>query len=615
MRTPAALLLSLAVISGSTVTAQDSFIRGDTDGDGRLVVVLDAARLSAALFGGGLPLACEDAGDVDDNGVLELADLALLLNEFTAPGTSIAPPFPSCGTDNFGPPDTLTCAAYHSCLGFSVPVLPLPAVVLGFSPATGTPGGTVSVTVTADVTIGSYAGWSFGVCHDPGLASVMSVAPGATLSALSPDFDVQQISTMGWRTATLVSSTAATALGTGSDYQLYEVDYADGGMGASPLTICDTLGVTEPVTVVFATVDPIAPVLPVSVPGSLLVATGPPPGSFIRGDADANGVVDFVADAAYLSNALFQAGPGLTCEDAGDFTDDGALDLADLSFMLTFGFEHLAGPVPPPYPECGLDPTADSLDCLVYAGCGGPAPTPLPGGGLVLGFGNAEPVPSGDTEIEVFVDTDTALTGWSLGVCHDPESATLVSVAPGATLTALMPDFEARTLIPGVGWTGAALIRYMGGVTLGPGTDFHLYTAKYCPTGAGDPRLRVCGGLGEPPVRVSFAGPSGAVPMTPTLLPGSVIPLTGRYVRGDANADSIIDLSDAIFVIAWAFADGASPPCFRAADANGDQALDIADMIWLINYLFQSGPDPRPPFPLCGYAGSSLTCVSYPHCP
>lgn len=618
MPSPATRLVTTAVVLLVVVNvgySQALFVRGDVDGDGEVNLIPDAARLASSLFGGSPPLPCQDAGDIDDNGLLELADLATLLNEFFSPGMNIPAPFPLCGDDTLGPPDPLTCVSYSSCGDLPAPGVPTPDLVLGFSTASGVAGGTVSISVTLDISIGSYAGWSFGVCHDPALATVQAVARGETLLGLSPDFDSQQLSTMGWRTAALLSSTMATTLGPGVDYRLYDVDYDHLGVADSPLTFCENVGPMEDQRVVFATATPSVSVTPTTQVGSLAVPPPPVAGAFIRGDADGNGVVDFSVDAAYLSSALFQAGPALPCADAADFTDDGTLDLADISFMLNFGFEHFPGPVPAPYPTCGPDPTVDALDCLSYVACGGPAPSPLPGGGLMLGFGEAAAAPSGNVEVQVLVSTSTALSGWSLGVCHSPQSASLVSVVPGVDLLGLAPEFESRTTYPG-GWTGAVLIRLMGGVTLGPGSDYHLYTATYQPTGAGDPLLRACGGLGDPPVRVTFAGAAGGVVgVSPTVVPGSVIPPTGQYVRGDPNGDSVIDLSDAIFVIAWAFADGAPPPCFRAADANGDQALDIADMIWLVNYLFQNGPRPPAPFPACGFASSTLSCVNYPGCP
>ena len=50
--------------------------------------------------------------------------------------------------------------------------------------------------------------------------------------------------------------------------------------------------------------------------------------------------------------------------------DDGALDIADAVAILSRLFAN-AGPLPAPFSECGLDPTADELGCAAFAPCVG----------------------------------------------------------------------------------------------------------------------------------------------------------------------------------------------------------------------------------------------------
>ena len=84
---------------------------------------------------------------------------------------------------------------------------------------------------------------------------------------------------------------------------------------------------------------------------------------FIRGDADGNGAVFVLVDAIFIFTFLIgQVPAGVPCEDAADVNDDGSINVVDVIYMLNYGF--LAGPAPePPFPSCGADPTADSLDC------------------------------------------------------------------------------------------------------------------------------------------------------------------------------------------------------------------------------------------------------------
>jgi len=89
---------------------------------------------------------------------------------------------------------------------------------------------------------------------------------------------------------------------------------------------------------------------------------------FRRADFNQDGRHD-VADAVSVLEYLFLAGGGEpTCLDAGDANDDGELDIADALSSLGFLFLGSAAPAAP-YPECGVDPTADSLDCDAHRAC------------------------------------------------------------------------------------------------------------------------------------------------------------------------------------------------------------------------------------------------------
>jgi hypothetical protein len=61
---------------------------------------------------------------------------------------------------------------------------------------------------------------------------------------------------------------------------------------------------------------------------------------------------------------------------------------------------------------------------------------------------------------------------------------------------------------------------------------------------------------------------------------------------GDANADGAVDISDAVFLIAYIFSGGPAPSPLNAADVNCDLAVDISDAVYLIAYIFSGGPIP-----------------------
>jgi hypothetical protein len=77
-------------------------------------------------------------------------------------------------------------------------------------------------------------------------------------------------------------------------------------------------------------------------------------------------------------------------------------------------------------------------------------------------------------------------------------------------------------------------------------------------------------------------------------------PPVGPFLRGDANGDAKVDISDAIFDLAFLFGGGAEPPCLAAGDANGDGVIDISDASFSLNFQFQGGSSPPAPYPDCG---------------
>ncbi|MCA8959229.1 MAG: hypothetical protein KDC38_01900 [Planctomycetes bacterium] len=88
--------------------------------------------------------------------------------------------------------------------------------------------------------------------------------------------------------------------------------------------------------------------------------------TFRRGDSNDDGMFD-IGDPVFILGSLFVPGAASpSCEDAADANDDGVLDIADPVYQLAALFV----PGSPALPAtCGVDTTADSLDCAVSAGC------------------------------------------------------------------------------------------------------------------------------------------------------------------------------------------------------------------------------------------------------
>lgn len=90
------------------------------------------------------------------------------------------------------------------------------------------------------------------------------------------------------------------------------------------------------------------------------------------------------------------------------------------------------------------------------------------------------------------------------------------------------------------------------------------------------------------------------------------------FIRGDANGEGTVDLSDAVFLLTSLYVP-TSPAanCPAATDVNRDLVADLSDAVYLLSFLFVPGaPAPPSPYPNCGPdpLGTGLECPASP-CP
>jgi hypothetical protein len=74
-----------------------------------------------------------------------------------------------------------------------------------------------------------------------------------------------------------------------------------------------------------------------------------------------------------------------------------------------------------------------------------------------------------------------------------------------------------------------------------------------------------------------------------------------EFLRGDANDDATVDISDPIGTLDLLYRRNAPFSCRDAADANDDGRLDISDPVYSLTFLFLQGPETPAPGPrACG---------------
>ncbi|MCD6087380.1 MAG: hypothetical protein J7K11_05390 [Candidatus Hydrothermae bacterium] len=86
------------------------------------------------------------------------------------------------------------------------------------------------------------------------------------------------------------------------------------------------------------------------------------------------------------------------------------------------------------------------------------------------------------------------------------------------------------------------------------------------------------------------------------------------FVRGDANADGSLNVTDVVYVMDQLFPIS-NFYCLDAADANDDGNINVSDAVFILAHLFPSTGFP-PPFPTCGRDPTldDLGCGSFPPC-
>lgn len=88
------------------------------------------------------------------------------------------------------------------------------------------------------------------------------------------------------------------------------------------------------------------------------------------------------------------------------------------------------------------------------------------------------------------------------------------------------------------------------------------------------------------------------------------------FVRGDYDADGLLELEDALAGIYYSIGDRVPPTCEDAADVNDDGVIDVSDGVYTLGALFGDGEDPAAPYPGCGDDPTSdaLGCASFAGC-
>ncbi len=110
--------------------------------------------------------------------------------------------------------------------------------------------------------------------------------------------------------------------------------------------------------------------------------------------------------------------------------------------------------------------------------------------------------------------------------------------------------------------------------------------------------LELAGDVGSPSIRLIFTPAGSANEFTPATENGAINIAEGvRFVRGDANDDGTVNITDALTILNVLFNAELDIRCGKAMDANDDGDVNVSDAVWVLNFLFASGRPILPPYP------------------
>lgn len=335
---------------------------------------------------------------------------------------------------------------------------------------------------------------------------------------------------------------------------------------------------------------------------------------FIRGNVvdknpDSSPVVD-LNDAIDILAILFLNRSTPPCGDAADVNDNGLVELSDYTYLVNFLFN--GGPPPPsPFPEAGEDTTPeitvpdDPDDRFEFT----------------LGAGEGVPNNTG-ISIPVTLSNEVPITGLTMAISYDPariridelitEENTLLSAQSAEYITAEAHNSTGMAYIAALKDFATPFAFQDGSDPEIPAGEDQLIATLKCGIVIGADRgfapISFTDGLKVPsPPDYTPLPPDlhnlvmlGDTPVRPGLVSGGGIDIRAGFIRGDANKDDGVDISDPVYILSHVFQGGPIPPCLDASDANNDTRLDISDAIWLLNFLFNGGPQPSEPYPQAG---------------
>ena len=391
-------------------------------------------------------------------------------------------------------------------------------------------GGTGTLSMTMDNSGQDIAGWSFGVCNDPAVATVNAANSGADTETAkngsAPDFNQIGVFPEGATQGVVLCFTGCAVVSDVSGFEMMTVDYQGVAEGSTSIAFCDSLGSPPVATVIVVNGASLAPnqnagtLDVVGVPDpQYTYSAGSTSANYNPADGNASATVG-ISIAETDNSGLGAPFPNETQGFSMGLAN--SAEVAPTNVTLDLGFDA-------DFAEVGI--FADGWTAgVVYSFTGGVTAT----------FENATEVISADYETGGSMAGDetgaTATLSWSNDLGSPPVSN--VMVVGGASLDAAFED---------------------GAIALNP-----VVTVDFIRGDANaDARVNIADGvwiINE----LFLGGPANPCP-----------------ISSDSNGDGNMDAGDAIYIFNYRFLDGPMPTapypsCGQVGDQTPEDCADSA---------------------------------------
>jgi hypothetical protein len=534
--------LVLALVLGAGRLQGADFLRGDANSDGT-VSIADAYFLVAHLMFGGWYPECKDAGDANDDGRLMISDAIAILSTLGL-GDPLPEPFPGAGGDPT-PQTSLGCESYGS--GAPVEIERAEIRILD-AVAAGGEDGRVTITVALSNSV-PIAGFSGRIWAGSPVGDYAGDEPGTAGRADKARMLIETSST-----APSYVHVADGYIGFGFLAGLTHPDTIPAGDQISVLALDGCLREGTP-----------AGEYPLSLEAGEMVSYRYEDYRTTSGDAI---VTELVSGTLTVLEDVAE-GSGCTSEVPGECVPviwvrpheiDARFELAD-----------------------GVAPPGATVRVPLMMEANGP----IQGYSVSVDFDEA--VLQATDVAQSFAKPDGSAYGfWAAHLNNDNNTPGNAGVDEGTVTVAAVFSFTDNCNNIPAGVSQEALAIHFA---VNPGAPAGTTELRFLDGGAsaGQPVTNYLTAFSEtvrPDVANSFLLVNGRI---------NVLPDGAVFIRGDANGDRAVEMSDAVTTLGYLFLGTEALYCPDAADANDDGILNVADPVATLQFLFLGGePLPSP---------------------